>query len=502
MRARLVLLTAVSIIALLIAILSAWRTAQMSETFTYRQAESSVSAAVRELLRENLDFPNGRNDFPASGRERKLLPHERDIVSRYSDPLSRSAAIALHRFPETAGGYCTAGGDVQAVVTADDFGRNLTAQEYETIAGICRQISTWQDYKLQRVNAGDKILLVSAAPVFSDNERGDARSNTIAGAFAVRRLPVSGGFGDWYSLLTQGFLLVFVVGLSGFSFLTWQDWQRGMKTIEDGMRRIPGDLQARIDAPPMPELEKISESINDLAADLDVNLRRRKELEQSLVRNEKLAALGRVVAGVAHEVRNPLASMKLKIQLAGRNKFEPAKLEKTFDVLREEIDRLDNLVKKLLDVSRPAKLNLSTFSLDGLIEQRFELLAEEAAGQNVVFEFNNEAEKAEIVADRERLTQVFDNLYRNALEAMPHGGKLAVSLKKEAGAYHIQISDEGEGFSETGREQLFEPFYTTRDKGTGLGLTISREIVEAHGGKLYFLSNAAKGAIFVIELPG
>ncbi|MET0752046.1 MAG: ATP-binding protein [Pyrinomonadaceae bacterium] len=494
-------MTAISIIALLTAILSAWRTAQMSETFVYRQAESNVSAAVRELLRENRDFPNGRNDSLAKEKERKLLPHEREIFSRYDEPFARSAAIALHRFPETAGGFCTTGGDIQEFIIAENFGANFTAQERESIANVCRQVQTAQDLKLQKINVSDKVLLVSAAPSSFEVDANETYSDLISGAFAVRQLSAPSGFGDRFSLLTQGFLLIVVVGLAGFSFLTWRDWQSGMKLIENGMRQIPGDLQARIVAPPMPELEKISDSINDLAVNLDGNLSRQKELEYSLIRNEKLAALGRVAAGVAHEVRNPLASMKLKIQLAERNKLEPEKLGKTFDVLREEINRLDNLVKKLLDVSRPAKLNLSQISLIELIEQRFSLFSEQAAAQNVHFEFYKSSESAEVIADRERLTQLFDNLFKNALEAMPDGGKLKVSLEKALNNYLIKFLDDGKGLTETEREQLFEPFFTTKDNGTGLGLTISREIIEAHGGKIYTLSGVENGATFIVELP-
>jgi signal transduction histidine kinase len=501
LRARLVLLTCVSALALLIALLSAWRTAQTSEAFALRQAESNVSNAVRDLLRESHNYPNGRSDFSTSDGKKKPLPHEKEIIALYKEPFSRSAAIALHRSPETAGGFCTADGQIQGFVAADNFGVNLSTQEREITESLCRQIQTAQDFKLQKINVGDKVLLVSAAPASFEADANETRSGLISGAFAVRRLAAPSGFGDWFSLLTQGFLLIVVVGLAGFSFLTWRDWQSGMKLIENGMRQIPGDLQARVVAPLMPELEKISDSINDLAANLDANLSRQKELEYSLIRNEKLAALGRVVAGVAHEVRNPLASMKLKIQLAERNKLEPEKLGKTFDVLREEINRLDNLVKKLLDVSRPAKLNLSQISLVELIEQRLSLFSEQAAAQKVHFEFYKPRETAKIIADRERLTQVFDNLFSNSLEAMPDGGKLEVSLERESNDYRIEVSDNGKGLTEIEREQLFEPFFTTKDNGTGLGLTISREIIEAHSGKIYPLFGVENGAAFIVELP-
>ncbi|MGI8469020.1 MAG: two-component system sensor histidine kinase NtrB [Pyrinomonadaceae bacterium] len=497
LRTRLILLTAVSIIALLVALVSAWRTAQMSGTFARRQAESSVSNAVRELLREARDYPFGRNDSSAIGKK-PLLPHERDIFARYGDPFARSSAIALHRFPETAGVFCTADGDTQGLTVADNFGAILTAQEREAIENVCRQIPSMRDFSTQQIAVGNKTLLVSAAPI--SFETSDSPSGSISGAVAFRRWQPPSGFSDWFSLLTQGFLLVSVVGLAIFSFLTWRDWQNGMWEIEHGLRKIAGDLRARINPPPMPELDKMSDSINDLAANLDANLRRQKELEQSLTQNEKLVALGRVIAGVAHEVRNPLASMKLKIQLAERNKFESAKVEKTFDVLQEEIERLDNLVKKLLDVSRPAKLNFSDFSLTELIEQRLSLLAEKAAAQNARFEFDKPLGNGEIRADRERLAQVFDNIFRNALEAMPGGGIIKVSLEEKPDVYRIRISDIGGGFSPEERERLFEPFFTTKDEGTGLGLAISREITEAHGGKIYLL-DSTEGATFVIELP-
>lgn len=505
LRTRLVLLTAVSILALLIALVSAYRTTRTSEAFARRQAESSVSNATRELVREARDYPNGRNDAAEAAttggaKKRPMPPHEREIYVRYNDSFARSSAIALHRFAETAGGFCAGNsGEIVGLTAADNFGATINEQERAVIQNICREITASGDFSSRQIAVGSEILYIADAPIESD--RDEAGSKTISGAFAFRRLPASGGvFGDWFNLLTQGFLLLSVIGLTAFSFLTWRDWQSGMRQIETGLGEIKIDLTARINSPPMPELNRMSDSVNNLAADLNRNLQRRNELEQSLARNEKLAALGRVVAGVAHEVRNPLASMKLKIQLAERGDFEKKKVEKTFDVLREEIERLDNLVKKLLDVSRPVRLNFSEFSVPELIRQRLSIFAEQAETQSVRIEFDPLDDTAEIVADRERLAQIFDNFFRNALEAMPTGGALKVSLEKESNFYRIEISDEGKGFSVEERNRLFEPFFTTKDKGTGLGLTISRELAEAHGGKI-FLLETEEGAAFVIELP-
>ncbi len=495
LRSKLLIITAFSLLALLIAFASAWRTARMSQTFALRQTEGNVTQAAREILRESSE--------EARKPKRRIPPPEQAIFERYKDTPTRFVALALRRYAEVSGGFCDESGSPTNFISADSQSANMTQNESQIANTACRQIISNEDSQAQKISIGNETFLVASAPFSGDGEN----VNRIAGAFAFRRVPQQSVFGDWLNLLTQSFLLLAAIGLAAFSFTTWRGWQRGMRQVKNGLSAISGDLTARISPPPTLELAEISRSINNLTANLESNLRREAELEKSLVKNEKLAALGRVAAGVAHEVRNPLASMKLKIQLAERNKFDAAKIGKTFDVLNEEINRLDNLVKKLLEASRPAKLNLSRFSLTELIEQRISLLAEQSAQQNVRVEFdkktnrNDVNETAEIVADRERLAQVFDNLFRNALEAMPDGGRLNISLEKKSDFYRVQISDTGAGFSDTERERLFEPFFTTKDNGTGLGLTISREIIEAHGGKIYLLDNEGTGATFAVELP-
>ncbi|MDQ3041340.1 MAG: hypothetical protein M3R11_03055, partial [Acidobacteriota bacterium] len=414
LRAKLLTLTAFSLLALLIAFLSAWRTAQMSETFALRQAETSVSQAVREILREAGD--EGRKP------KRRQSPHEQAIYERYADAPTRSAALSLRRFTEVSGGFCDESGMPFGFVSADSQGASFSTNESQIAQNACRQIAGANDFQAQKINIGDETFFVASAPDGGENQ------NRIGGAFAFRRVPQQSVFGDWVNLLTQLFLLLSAIGLAAFSFLTWRGWQRGMQQIETGLTAISGDLTARIDAPQTLELGAISRSINDLAANLEANLRRETELKKSLARNEKLAALGRVAAGVAHEVRNPLASMKLKIQLADRANFAEEKLDKTFAVLLEETSRLDNLVRKLLDLSRPPKLDLTEFSPAELIEQRLALLSDKFAETGVETEVGNAAQNDLIKADKEKLAQVLDNLFLNALEAMPDGGNLTVKI--------------------------------------------------------------------------
>lgn len=486
LRFRLFALAAFALLALLIAILSAYRTARMSAFFAERQAAESVNSAVGELRREALDFPDGRtaNDF---GNAKKTPPHIREAFDKYRDPLTRSAAIALHAPDEVSGGFCASAGETKGAI----FNQNFSAEEMPFVQNICRQTD---DSGTRRYEFTNSTLF--AAFTALDNNSNDE----IKGAFAVKSVAKMNFFADRFNFLTQAFLLLTAVGLVIFSFLTLRDWRGGMRKIEAGMREIPNDLSSRIDAPQISELEKISREINRLAENLETNLARRKELEKDLARNEKLAALGRLASGAAHEIRNPLAAMKLKIQLAERNDFDKVKLGKTFAVLNEEINRLDNLVTKMLAAGKREKLNFSILDSNEILRGRIELTAEKAAAQNVKIETDFAAENDKIKADGEKLKQVFDNLLLNALEAMSGGGVLKITSSRARNKIIYQFSDTGAGLSGAERERLFEPFYTTKDKGTGLGLAISREITEAHGGKIYPL-DSTEGATFVIELP-
>lgn len=485
---RLYLLTAVVFCALLIAVISAARTARTSAAYAERQAEISTNLAVREIAREAADFAGKRGEYQA---DRPLPPHLRELNSRYKDEISRTTAAGLHRFEDISGGFCAAGSALKGFVGVQNF----SADELLQIKNACLESAQNKAAVSKKINVGENILNVSVFP-FEENS---FKSEQISGVFAVRQTEQTNILADRFNLLTQGFLLISIVVSAVLAFLTLRDWRGGMFKIETGLNAIAGNLNERIAEPEIVELNRISREINHLAENLEKSISRRKQLENDLARNEKLAALGRVASGVAHEVRNPLASMKLKIQLAGRHKSDEAGLEKTFEVLLEEINRLDGLVKKLLEVSRPAKLNLAKLNLENILERRISLLKEKAESVNVRIEIAFE-KNLTVEADGEKLAQVFDNLLLNALEAMPEGGIMDVSAVRRNSQIVAEIKDNGAGISGNARERLFEPFFTTKDTGTGLGLAISREIIEAHDGKIY-AAESAEGAKFVIELP-
>ena len=491
LRTRLLLLTAFALVALLIAVLSAFRTAQTSVTFAERQIEINVNSAVRELSREVSEIGKPPKEFDKEG---KLLPHLRDIYSRYADDYSRTTAIALRRFENISGGFCDKNSELQGFVSAND-----NTIEKQIAVDICRNFSPDADFASNKIKVESTNFYTATNSISFDKNLKNESSNPIIGAFAFKSLPSANSFSDKFNLLTQTFLLISVIGLVIFSFMTLREWRRGMLKIESGLSELSHDLNARIDVPKIAELEQISNEINGLAQNLKINLQRRQQLETDLARSEKLAALGRVASGIAHEVRNPLASMKLKIQLSARNNYDEKKLEKTFRVLLEEIERLDGLVKKLLDISRPTKLNFAEMSLVKLIEQRLSFIAEKAEAQNIRIQTDFFDQDLFINADAEKLAQVFDNLFLNAIEAMPNGGNVRVFIANLTDCFQVKITDEGEGVATEVKEKIFEPFFTTKDKGTGLGLAISREIVEMHGGKIYLAET--NQTEFMIEIP-
>ena len=471
-------MTALAFLALLIAVLSAYRTAQTSAFYVERQAQTSVGAVLRQLSRGVMD----EEDFRT---KRRMPPHIQDEFEKHKDIFSRSVIIALNTEPEVSAGYCSTNGQEIGEVRHQKF----NSEEIFYIENICGNLA---ENGLRSYSFKDSTLYIGTTQIEDDKKE-------VATAFAIKTVGKSGIFADRFNFLTQSFLLVSAIGLLIFSILTLRDWRNGMRKIESGLRKIPNDLSERIDAPKISELGKISREINRLAENLETNLAKQNELEKTLATNEKLAALGRVASGVAHEIRNPLAAMKLKIQMAARNDFDKSKLEKTFTVLNEEIARLDNLISKMLDAGKQKKMNFAPIAPSEILRERLDFFREKAVANNIEIKTEFSIESIKINADAEKLTQVFDNLLLNALEAMPAGGTLYVCAFTENNQLIYEFQDTGAGVSAAEKAKIFEPFFTTKDKGTGLGLAISREIVEAHNGKL-LLAESEKGAKFLIEL--
>ena len=227
-----------------------------------------------------------------------------------------------------------------------------------------------------------------------------------------------------------------------------------------------------------------------------------RRLQDELLRKEKLAAIGDLAAGVAHEIRNPLSSIK-GIASYYKNKFEDDSNDKEMaGIMIEEVDRLSRVINELLEFARPKELNRKPSDINKLLEHSTRLVEQEATTQDIDIQLNLTPNPVEADVDPDRLTQCFLNLFLNALQAMKGGGKLTIFTSTDGkGNITIDIKDSGSGISEENLSKIFDPYFTTKPKGTGLGLAIVHKIIEAHQGQIKVRSIIGQGTVFSIVLP-
>jgi len=227
-----------------------------------------------------------------------------------------------------------------------------------------------------------------------------------------------------------------------------------------------------------------------------------RRLQDEIRRKEKLAAIGDLAAGVAHEIRNPLSSIK-GIASYYKSKFEDGSEDMEMaGVMIEEVDRLGRVISELLEFARPAKLNRKPSNMNELLEHSARLVQQEAMAKNVQIQLNLASDSAKADVDPDRLSQCFLNIYLNALQAMENGGQLTIASSiRNGGSVTIDIKDNGAGISADDLSKIFDPYFTTKPKGTGLGLAIVHKIIEAHQGLVKVRSATGQGTVFSIILP-
>ena len=226
-----------------------------------------------------------------------------------------------------------------------------------------------------------------------------------------------------------------------------------------------------------------------------------KSLQGEVRRSERLAALGRLVAGMAHEIRNPLNSIRGFSQHL-QSRFEPGTSEgKALEVIVKEVDRLNRVITDLLDFSRPRDPVLEALDVNDIVQSVMELVGREAANQGVTVVQELNKAGASILGNLDGLKQLLLNLVLNALQAMPEGGILTLQTTRFGQRTELSLSDTGPGIPEEEQERIFEPFFTTRETGTGLGLAIVHRIVLDHGAEIRVESQPGSGTRFVIRFP-
>lgn len=229
------------------------------------------------------------------------------------------------------------------------------------------------------------------------------------------------------------------------------------------------------------------------------DLREIQKLQEELNRKDRLASLGQLAAGIAHEIRNPLSSIKGFARIFEENAREGSEEKMLAQIMNQEISRVDKVIADLLEISKPNSLSLHSVSLKKLVEQAQNALILRAKEHNI--RFINDIQINELCLDHDRFLQILHNIFINAIEAMKNGGTITVSAVQEQDKAVIAIKDTGQGIPQNKISQLFTPYYTTKAKGTGLGLVIVQKIIEAHKGSIKVESTENIGTTFYITLP-
>lgn len=253
----------------------------------------------------------------------------------------------------------------------------------------------------------------------------------------------------------------------------------------------------------------LEETVTERTAMLRQEIAERKRLEAAKIQSERLAAVGSMAAKLAHEIRNPLGTIKLNLDLLGDEvgALGPGSSTTTDEAktllkaVVSEACRMQSLAEDYLQFSRPPKLNREQVALNDLLARELEFLAPTLIAAHITVATEFDPARPVIQADPDQLWQAVLNLIRNAMEAMPHAGTLTLRTASEAGEVALHVTDTGKGMNAEQQAQIFKPFFTTKLSGTGLGLTLVQQIIFEHGGRIECASTAGTGTTFSLYFP-
>ncbi|MDI6697681.1 MAG: ATP-binding protein [Candidatus Saccharicenans sp.] len=307
-------------------------------------------------------------------------------------------------------------------------------------------------------------------------------------------------------LVLMGFgLAAFLLTVLGANLLA-RKITRPIKNLVEGTRRLSrGDFSYRTPVISGDEIGDLTRSFNHMAEELQRAREQMEEANRRLLQAEKLASIGRLSATIAHEIRNPLTSVKLNIQkLAEISSLDELEREH-LAIAQAGIEQIEKFIKELLSYTRASSLQKEYFSLAEVLDESLKMLQSSLSQKDVRLEKRYQQGLPPAYVDADRLRQVFLNVLRNAYEAVDPGGRIEISLRlnrdEERPCFEVRVSDDGCGIPEKDWENIFEPFFTTKSSGAGLGLANARRILDQHGGSIRVVKKEGRGSCFLIRLP-
>jgi signal transduction histidine kinase len=356
---------------------------------------------------------------------------------------------------------------------------DVPAAERSAIEGVIRRAQ--QHGSAEGVLRGKHDLIVISA-VFETGE---------GVAWAMKRLPGQAEPAQrTESILLAALVAAALLGAAGV-LATGVGLNRGIAQITSGLAALQRNFQ-----PALPvrrdELGRISAAINEMA-------QTRSRLEAEVRREDRARTVGRMIGRIAHEMRNPLNSIRLALQMLAQRQQENRLHSDDFRMVIEEVDRMNRLLSDLLAFQQPRPPKIAPCAIGPVLKECTQLVTPQALKQGVALVVTGDP-KLTALFDEEYFRQIIANLILNAVEVSQSGERVDVCSTASNGTVSIEVSDQGPGLSPDQQEHLFEPFYTTKTTGHGLGLAISRELAQSMGGTLSFRPEPARGATFVLQL--
>jgi signal transduction histidine kinase len=501
-RRQIILLGLTAVILLLAVLCATFAALQYTKSAVLKDDQRHLNETTASLVREYKD----RSEVARLNREPDLL--EGEGTEPLEDPLSTISRAVLQNVQGVQGGFYSSSRNALVGYSFPTGDRTVENADSDDISPDIRSaaVRAAQDAVASRgpvergLTVGHDTILIDAMPL-RDGQR------YLGTAWTLMRLTSIPGANRFRTYLIAVGLGIAALACVLLTLLVVRGLQNGVRKIEGGLRSLEQNLASEICADADPdEIRQIAQAINRLGNTLKEKIETEKQVEDRLRHAERLAALGRLIAGVAHEVRNPLATIRLRVQMCQQDSVN-VDVRESCAVALQEVERLNGMVNRLLSFARPVHLQTEPTSVGQLVEQRLANFAELARRNNVKFiaKFNRGSKPVQI--DQSRLAEVFDNIIHNAIDAMSEsGGTLCVNVTTEAKTPEssevcVEFNDTGEGMRSDVMSRIFDPFFTTKPSGTGLGLSICHELVQAHGGEIRVASAQGCGTTIRVLLP-
>jgi signal transduction histidine kinase len=444
-----------------------------AEGYVVAQTERALAQAISEMRREYRLRTKG--DFSW-----QTLPEAEQNIS-----LRALSETVLSAYPGVEGGYWGSQFLGYSFPTHDGGSPKYDVPQAERgdIAAVIAEAMR-RGYA-ERVLLGKRDVVVIAA----------GRSGS-EGIWAMKRLPGEAAPGErTHALLIAALVAAAFLSAAGV-LATAFALRRGVAEVKAGLARLNTDLTYKLPER-KDELGEIAAAVNEMAA-------ARERLEAELRREDRLRATGRLVSRIAHEIRNPLNGIRLSLQaLAARGATRPANAA-DFQHLMEEVDRMNRLVSDLLAFQQTRPPRLEVVDMSDVLEKSIRIVAPEARKRDIAVVRNQSGDFSEeticALADEQFAVQILVNLLLNAIDASSNGSAVSLHLQQNSGSVWVRVADRGPGLTPEQEQHLFEPFYTTKPNGHGLGLAVSRELARNMHGDLLYEPKASEGAIFVLRL--